>query len=120
MSYYGGSLNLGSETSYMVIFQNNNKTTLTVGAKYAGTDTEIDTNVKYSGIATGINLLNLPAAKVTSDIALTINDGSADYTATINTGTYIKAVLNGNQTNELKNVMTALYYYNQSAVAFFG
>lgn len=121
MSYYGGSLNLGSETSYMVIFQNNNKTTLTVGAKYAGTDTEIDTNVKYSGIATGINLLNLPAAKVTSDIALTINDGSADYTATINTGTYIKAVLNGgNQTNELRNVMKALYYYNQSAVAFFG
>lgn len=121
MSYYGGSLNLGSETSYMVIFRNNNKLQPTLSAYYDGDpeQTAIEVKGQYSGVAAGMNILNIPAARVTDDIILTLNDGSADYTATINSGAYIKTVLTGNYTPELREAITALYWYNQAAKNYF-
>ena len=119
LSYYGSLLNLGSETSYMVIFRNDALRTVTASALYTNSETELTTAVKNSSNATGINLLNIPAAKVTSDIDLTIYCSSDEYKATVNPVSYIKAVLAGNYAADLKNVMTALYWYNQAAVTYF-
>ena len=103
----------------MVILQNNNKLSVECDATYAGTNTALSTQVKNSGIATGLNLLNIPAAKVTSDIDLTVRYDSTEYKGTVNAASFIGIVLNGSGSEDLKNVMTALYYYNQAAVAFF-
>lgn len=116
VSYYGSLLNLGSGTSYMIVFRNNNKAEMSAAAKYADEDKTVTVSVNDYSNAVGFDLTNLPAAKVLSDIELTIN---GEYTSTVNAGSYISAVLNGNYNTELTNVITALYHYNQAAVEYF-
>lgn len=116
LEYYGSSLNLGSKTAYDLCFINRSKTELDTSATYANSEEAVSTSVRSNDIAYVVRLEDLPAAMVTADISLNIN-GS---TVTANVGEYIKAVLAAYQSGDaLYDTVTALYAYNQSAVAFF-
>lgn len=116
LEYYGTSLNLGSETSYDICLINDAMAELTTSAAFTGDNGILNTSVRSNNIAYVVRVENLPAARITDNIDLTINGTSI----TVNTGAYIKAVLeNKSEDDPLYKTVTALYAYNQSAKAYF-
>lgn len=117
--YYGSSLNLGSQTSLDICLLNESGTEITddsVQAYYYNSGSAVKVAVRNNGIAYVVRLADIPAAKVTESISVTLSGCNF----TVNVGDYIKTVLTSRNANDpLYKTVTALYAYNQSAVAFF-
>lgn len=116
LQYYGTALNLGSETSYDICLVNRSMTALDTSAEYYYGEEPINTSVTNNGVAYIVKIENLPAARITDMVSLTIN-GETVY---VTTTSYIKDVLeNTSDSDPLTQAVTALYRYGESAKAFF-
>ena len=136
--YYGLSLTLKSSVQFNVIFWNRSGMPLTATAA-SGDDTYTVTRVVMDGYSSAqsdgvgdyvsFNILDIPVAKLGSDITLTVGEN----TFTVNPMSYVYSALylndnykdayvaagQGTALENLVGVVTALYNYNQMAVAYF-
>ena len=129
IKFYGSALNLEDETGYTLYFTVNDPSGYSVSkADVTATTTNINGEEKaldlsddqavwtfYGNRRLRISMKGLAAAEITNDITLTYKGTEI----TVNPGEYIALALEqGSDT--LKNTVTALYNYNQAAIAFFG
>ena len=134
--YYGQSLTLESGTDYNIIFRNRTGMPLTATAVDAADDSVTYTVRRrvLNGAAVGtdgigdyvtFDIRNIPAAKLSDDIVLTFAGGT---TVTVNPATYMHAAMYTADyyqaqypvyAERLRNVVAALYNYNQVAVDYF-
>lgn len=118
LSYYGSSLNLGSDTAFDIYFEDYALEPLNSGsATVQGTDVVLPVTFQQIRYAAKVHIADIPAALVNSDIDLTING----TTFTVSTSEYINLVLSSDDsTQELKNAVVALYSYGDIASTYFG
>ena len=134
--YYGQSLTLESGTDYNIIFRNRTGMPLTATAVDAADDSVTYTVRRrvLNGAAVGtdgigdyvtFDIRNIPAAKLSDDIVFTFAGG---ITVTVNPATYMHAAMYTADyyqaqypvyAERLRNVVAALYNYNQVAVDYF-
>jgi hypothetical protein len=113
---YSASLILKSETTLRMYFTSQSST---FTAKYQGRDLTVNQKGNYYYVdITGISARNLDEA-----VTVTINDGTASADITYNPMVYCQTVLSDNTgvyAADMKNVVAALYLYNQAANTYFG
>ena len=113
---YSASLILKSETTLRMYFTSQSST---FTAKYQGRDLTVNQKGNYYYVdITGISARNLDEA-----VTVTINDGTASADITYNPMVYCQTVLSDNMgvyAADMKNVVAALYLYNQAANTYFG
>ena len=112
VSFYAASLILKSETTLRFFFQaDSGDFTVTLG------DQELE--VKERGGLYYVDVTNISAKDLDEDVTVTIHDGTNTADVTYNPMVYCASVLNSNAFDqEMKNVASALYLYNQAANAY--
>ena len=122
ISYYGSSMFLESETVYQLWFsctpgQNPPKAYLVDGDKETELQYDADILARYNGRYTYYRINDIPAKEITDDLEIRFEGGD---TVTFNAATYIAKAYADNDDPTTKTTVTALYDYNQKAIAFFG
>ncbi len=110
----GCTLVLKSKTSFRLFFEvtdaeTANSVAITLGGKSLGYEDDSTSGLRIYTID------DIAAADLLDDIVISFNGASV----TFNAGTYISKKMDGDDAT-LKNVLKALYDYNQKAVAYFG
>lgn len=112
VKFYSASLILKSETTLRFFF------TGEITATYNGQALE----VKQRGSLYYVDVVGIGAKDLDEDVTITISDGISTATVTYNPMSYCAAVLNdttGSFDTAMKDLVCALYLYNQAADAYF-
>ena len=110
--FYSASLILKSETTLRFFF------TAPIIAAYNGQELEVK---ERSGLYY-VDVVGIAAKDLDEDVTITINDGTNTADVTYNPMVYCAAVLNdttGAFDQEMKDLVSALYLYNQAANTYF-
>ena len=112
VSFYAASLILKSETTLRFFFQaDSGDFTVTLGGQ--------ELEVKERGGLYYVDVTNISAKDLDENVTITINDGTNAADVTYNPMAYCASVLNSDAFDqEMKNVASALYLYNQAANAY--
>ena len=114
--FYSASLILKSETTVRFFFQVNADATFT--ASYNGQEL----TVSKRGSLHYVDVVGISAKDLDEDVTITINDGTNTTEVSFNPMSYCQGVLNdttGAFSNEMKDLVCALYLYNQAANVYF-
>ena len=125
LEYFGSSLLLESTLTHRLYFRVENADLLAAAAVSYGTkklDFTAVTDKTPLGNPEGdyvyVDLADISAKRITSPFTVTFTNGTSTVRMNVNAASYIKrALTTGDET--LKNTVTALYWYNQAAVAYF-
>lgn len=120
LTYYGASVNLGSDTAYSVYLLKESSADPSLlysfdGSAYNAFDREKD-EIASNEYAVRCTFSNIAAAKTLDDIYLK----AEGKVCTVNMKTYISNVLNNSNDAVLVNIAKALYDYGTKAKAYFG
>jgi len=110
VTFEGTSLTLMSELTLSLYFKNTSGTAVT----FKLGDEEI-TPVDNSGYQQ-VKITGIKANELSSDYTLNVGSGSVRFSPM----NYCKAVLSGDYSDSLKNIVKALYVYSQEADKYFG
>ena len=125
LEYFGSTLQLQSTVTHRVYFKVVNQAKLdATNVRYGSreltkasvTDKRLIGNPEGEYIY--IDLVDVTARRVTSPYTMTFTNGKKTVKMNVNAATYIKQALNGSDAT-LRTTVTALYNYNQAAVAYF-
>ena len=114
--FYSASLILKSETTVRFFFQVDSAASFT--ASYNGQELTVG---KRSGLYY-VDVVGISAKDLDEDVTITINDGTNSTEVSFNPMSYCQGVLNdttGAFSNEMKDLVRALYLYNQAANVYF-
>ena len=114
--FYSASLILKSETTVRFFFQVNADATFT--ASYNGQEL----TVSKRGSLHYVDVVGISAKDLDEAVTITINDGTNTTEVSFNPMSYCQGVLNdttGAFSNEMKDLVRALYLYNQAANVYF-
>ena len=114
--FYSASLILKSETTLRFFFQVDSAATFT--ATYNGQTLEVK---QRSGLYY-VDVVGIAAKDLDEDVTITINDGTNTAGVSFNPMSYCQGVLNdttGAFDRNIKDVVAALYLYNQAANIYF-
>ena len=116
-TYVGSTLVLESETSFRLYFTSDNVDSLTISEKTKGELTIKEGQGKNEG-RYYVQISNIAAKDLDSMYEFTISNGTESTTAVHGPFGYIRwALANGSE--NLKYLVSALYYYNQAANDYF-
>ena len=114
---YSASLILKSETTLRFFFRVEGSATLTV--TYNGQPLEV---MERSGLYY-VDIVGISAKDMSESVTVTISDGTSTTEVFFNPMSYCQGVLNdktGAFGSEMKNLVCALYLYNQAAIVILG
>ena len=114
--FYSASLILKSETTVRFFFQVDSAASFT--ASYNGQELTVG---KRSGLYY-VDVVGISAKDLDEDVTIAINDGTNSTEVSFNPMSYCQGVLNdttGAFSNEMKDLVRALYLYNQAANVYF-
>jgi hypothetical protein len=115
--FYSASLILKSETTLRFFFQVDSSAAFT--ATYNGQTLEVK---QRSGLYY-VDVVGIAAKDLDENVTITISDGTNTTDVSFNPMSYCQGVLNdttGSFGADMKNLVRALYLYNQAANAYFG
>ena len=116
LTYVGSTMLLRDTTTYRLYF------TAADAETAANTVVKLDGEVLTPNIPDNYiryDLSGIPAAELGETKTLTFTNGGNTMTVSFNTGNYIAGAVKKTDSEELVNVITALYDYNAKAIAYF-
>ena len=112
----GASLILESETTLKLYFTLSDEANVSSYTFSMGSET---LTPEKSGTYYYVAITNIDAMNLDTDYTVKVTSGGTDLEVTYSPMTYCYNVLNGSYSDELKNVVRALYLYNSAANTYF-
>ena len=112
----GASLILESETTLKLYFTLSDEANVSSYTFSMGSET---LTPEKSGTYYYVAITNIDAKNLDTDYTVKVTSGGTDLEVTYSPMTYCYNVLNGSYSDELKNVVRALYLYNSAANTYF-